>query len=154
MKNEEQNQQKKKRLTIDKYKLMSFIFLLLGLLLGAFYREFTKFMNFTGLTQLSVLHTHTLVLGFIVPFIISLDKTQRNKFLDKLFFISYNVSLAIIILCFLSKGILQVTTENLTSLSINSILAGINGVGHIVLTAAFCVFIASYFVKEKTQETK
>lgn len=44
----------------------SLFFLILGLALGVFYREFTKYSAFTGTTALSVLHTHTLVLGFLM----------------------------------------------------------------------------------------
>lgn len=44
---------------------LSFFYLILGLLLGVFFREFTKFNNFTDSTTLSTTHTHALVLGFI-----------------------------------------------------------------------------------------
>lgn len=44
---------------------LSFFYLILGLALGIFFREFTKFNAFTGITTLSTAHTHTLVLGFI-----------------------------------------------------------------------------------------
>ena len=44
---------------------LSFFYLILGLALGIFFREFTKFNAFTGITTLSAAHTHTLVLGFI-----------------------------------------------------------------------------------------
>lgn len=44
---------------------LSFSYLILGLALGIFFREFTKFNTFTGITTLSAAHTHTLVLGFI-----------------------------------------------------------------------------------------
>ena len=40
---------------------LSFFYLILGLALGVFFREFTKFNNFTGITKLSSAHTHTLV---------------------------------------------------------------------------------------------
>lgn len=37
------------------------IYTVLGLLAGLFYRELTKAQDFTGDTQLSVLHTHLLL---------------------------------------------------------------------------------------------
>ena len=44
---------------------LSFFYLILGLALGVFFREFTKLNDFSGATTLNVAHTHTLVLGFI-----------------------------------------------------------------------------------------
>src|SRR5690606_7594812 len=59
--------------------LASFVYLLLGLASGLFYREFTKINDFTaadGFTQLSVVHTHLLTLGVIVLLIVLLlEKT-------------------------------------------------------------------------------
>lgn len=44
----------------------SLSYLILGLSLGVFYREFTKAFNFYEENHLSKLHPHTLVLGFIL----------------------------------------------------------------------------------------
>lgn len=41
-----------------------------GLTAGAFYREYTKFKGFTGLTSLSKVHPHVLILGMLVFLII------------------------------------------------------------------------------------
>lgn len=45
-------------------------YLIYGLTAGAFYREYTKFKGFTGLTSLSKVHPHVLVLGMLVFLII------------------------------------------------------------------------------------
>ena len=42
----------------------SFLYLILALAAGVFYREFTKFNSFTGKTTLAVVHTHLFVLGW------------------------------------------------------------------------------------------
>ena len=46
--------------------------LVIGLLGGVFYREFTKAHDFTGWTQLKVVHTHSLALGFMLTLIVLL----------------------------------------------------------------------------------
>ena len=75
---------------------LSFIYLGLGLILGVFHREFTKFNNFSGETVLGTAHTHTLVLGFLFFLIILLiDKNfdiSSYKHFNK-WLISYNVGL-------------------------------------------------------------
>lgn len=72
-----------------KYFKTSFIYAILGLFIGAFYREYTRIIGFTGRTNLSLAHTHTLVLGFILFIILSLfaksfdlkeDKREKKIF--------------------------------------------------------------------------
>ncbi|HDK8152610.1 TPA: DUF2871 family protein, partial [Staphylococcus aureus] len=47
--------------------LYSFLFyMIIGLFSGFFYRELTKAYDFTGTTQLSLVHTHTLILGMFM----------------------------------------------------------------------------------------
>lgn len=49
--------------------LYSFLFyMIIGLFSGFFYRELTKAYDFTGTTQLSLVHTHTLILGMFMFF--------------------------------------------------------------------------------------
>ena len=48
------------------------IYMILALVMGVFYREFTKFYQFTGITTLSVIHTHLFILGDSLLYIISL----------------------------------------------------------------------------------
>ncbi len=56
----------------------SMIYMILGLSFGVFYREFTKFNNFTEWTQLKVLHTHTLTLGMFFFLILLLFEKNFN----------------------------------------------------------------------------
>lgn len=47
--------------------LYSFLFyMVIGLLSGFYYRELTKAHDFVGDTQLSLVHTHTLILGMFM----------------------------------------------------------------------------------------
>lgn len=69
-------------------KILQIIFInsIIALLLGAFYREFTKYMAFDGQTVLSVIHTHTFMLMVIFPLLfvliaknINLDIKEMSK---------------------------------------------------------------------------
>jgi len=57
----------------------AFAYLVLGVASGLFYREFTKANDFTDaqFTQLSVVHTHLLVLGFMVLLIVLILEAVR-----------------------------------------------------------------------------
>lgn len=112
----------------------------LALALGVFFREFTRGMNYTGATSLSVMHTHAFVLGFLFFLVLALLKNHmkldEEKKLYKVFFITYNVGLGYLLSTFLVKGILQVMTVDFNA----SMIAGISGVGHVILGAAFILF--------------
>ena len=47
-----------KELIMKKYFTLFFIYLILALIGGVFYREFTKAFEFTGKTTLSIVHVH------------------------------------------------------------------------------------------------
>lgn len=74
----------------------SLAYLILGLTLGFVYRELTQMLEYTGPTELSVLHTHTLTLGFMFHLILlALEKpfklTETKNF--NLIYWLYQVSL-------------------------------------------------------------
>ena len=56
----------------------AFGYLIAGLIAGLFYREFTKAHDFSDstFTQLAVVHTHLLTLGFVVLLIMLLDRKR------------------------------------------------------------------------------
>ncbi|MEG1859418.1 MAG: DUF2871 domain-containing protein [Christensenellaceae bacterium] len=127
---------------------ISFIYAITALLGGVFYREFTKFNGFTGTTTLSIVHLHLLVLGMIVFLLLLIfeklfDITQNKKF--KPFLIFYNIGLLLMVIMLLIKGVTQVLGG--TS---NAMLAGIAGIGHILLA----VGIILLFVMLKQQISK
>jgi hypothetical protein len=116
--------------------LASFVYLLLGLASGLFYREFTKINDFTaadGFTQLSVVHTHLLTLGVIVLLIVLLlEKTfelSKSRAFGWFFWI-YNLGLVVTAVGMTVNGTLTVL-----GIETSKALAGISGSGHIILTA-------------------
>lgn len=117
------------------------IYMILGVSAGLFYREFTKMNDFPEgqFTQLAVAHTHLLTLGFIVLLIVlALEKVfniSRSKKLFGWFFWLYNLGLLITAAMLIWHGMLTVLGEESTAM-----IAGIAGIGHILITAGMIVF--------------
>lgn len=127
-----------------KYFKTSFIYLIFGLFIGAFYREYTRIIGFAGQTSLRVAHTHTLVLGFTLFLILSIfaknfDLKEGKK--EKKFFNTYNFSLIIVIGTLIARGFYQIYAVDSTALSAS--ISGITGIGHIGISFAF-YFLYSY----------
>lgn len=119
---------------MKKYLNLSIIYLILALIGGVFFREFTKFNDFTGNTYLSIVHTHYFILGFLLfILLLLLDKNFNisNK-RTKLVTVIYQIGLNLSVIMFIVRGILQVINPNLTS-GINGMVSGIAGIGHIIL---------------------
>ncbi|MBP2098216.1 DUF2871 domain-containing protein [Enterococcus rivorum] len=110
----------------------SMSYMILGLIFGVYFREFTKINDFTGVTQLSVLHTHTLILGmFFFLIVLLLEKnfniTQHKNY--KKFYMFYNMGLGITLLMMLIHG-----TMTVLGIDSSAAISGIAGLGHIILT--------------------
>lgn len=114
----------------------AFAYMLIGVTSGLFYREFTKMNDFPEgqFTQLALAHTHLLTLGFIVLLIVlALEKTfalSRSKKLFSWFFWIYNAGIVLTSATLIWHGILTVLGKESSSM-----IAGIAGLGHMLLTA-------------------
>ncbi|MGG7162527.1 DUF2871 domain-containing protein [Clostridium ihumii] len=105
---------------MKKFANLSFLYLILGLIGGVFYREFTKFNDFNGQTVLKSIHPHLLVLGFIFFIIVLILEKNFNISEYKRFniwFISYNISLILVVITLILRGILQVMNKDFVGLS-------------------------------------
>ena len=127
----------------------SFIYLILGLIFGVFYREFTVLQGYEGRTQLSVLHTHALVLGTLFFLIVMLidhvsDLSRKKSFMY--WMATYNVGLLGILVTMLIRGMGQVLTWELSGLN------HVAGLFHVIIDIAFVWFFImlgkSAFVKK------
>lgn len=123
---------------MKKYFNLATFYLILGLIMGVFYREFTKFNGFEGKTVLSIIHTHLLTLGFIFFILVLLleknFKLSENKGF-KSWCIFYNVSLVYTVGTFTARGVLQVLGNDFAGLN------HIAGLGHALLGAALICFV-------------
>ena len=120
----------------------SFIYAILAMVSGVFYREFTKFNGFIGKTALSVTHVHLFVLGtFMFLILLLLEKqfniTGHKNF--KKFYLIYNIGLISTIVMFYIRGILQVKGVEITR-AINGAISGFAGISHIVLGIGIIMF--------------
>lgn len=124
---------------MQKYFKISSFYLLFGLVMGIFSREFTKFNNFSGYTVLKSVHTHTLVLGFLFFIIVLLLEKNftisNNKSFNK-WIVLYNLGLIYLIITLSIRGILQVIGSDFVDLS------HIAGLGHAILGISLVWFLA------------
>lgn len=107
----------------------------LGLLSGFAYREITVHYNFTGDTQMSVMHTHLLTLGmFMFLMLIPIEKLFKisSYYLFNWFFIIYNIGVLVTVGMQFTKGFMQVSHQ-----TISPSLASFAGIGHVTITAGF-----------------
>jgi hypothetical protein len=118
-------------------------YLIIGLGFGVFYREFTKANNFPEgqYTQLSVVHTHVLTLGFVVLLIVLLlEKSfelSKHGFFTPAFWL-YNAGLVVSSTMMVWHGIYQVTGAEW-----GAAFSGIAGLGHIVMSLGLVGFMAT-----------
>lgn len=122
----------------------SFVYMIIGLVFGVFYREFTKYIGFTGRTSLSVLHTHTLILGMFMFLIVLILDKQFNLVKEKKFnrfYILYNLGLVMTLIMLFIRGLADVEVITLTK-GLNAAISGMAGLGHIILAAGLFTFFA------------
>ncbi|TDO67185.1 uncharacterized protein DUF2871 [Kribbella sp. VKM Ac-2571] len=117
------------------------VYMILGLVSGLFYREFTKLNDFTGDSQLSVVHTHILALGMLFFLIVlALEKlfTLTAGKLFTAFFWVYNAGLALTIGLMIVRGSMTVLGHEP-----GAALDGISGLGHITITLGLIFFFVN-----------
>lgn len=124
----------------------SFVYFILAMIAGVFYREFTKFYNFTEKTTLSVVHTHLLTLGMFLFLILAALFKDNIKLSDnkkfKRFYIFYNISLPFFAIMFIIRGIFQILSIELSA-TINAIISGFAGISHIFMLISFILLFIS-----------
>lgn len=120
---------------------VAFGYLIAGLLAGLYYRELTKAQDFTGQTQLSVLHTHLLTLGVVFLLaVLALEKlfqlTSSTQF--SWFFGLFNAGLILTTTMMGVHGTLTVLDKD-----VSPAISGIAGLGHILMTIGFVLFFVA-----------
>ena len=122
----------------------AFIYMIAGVASGLFYREFTKLNGFPEgkFTQLGLVHTHLLTLGFIVLLIaLVIEKVftiSRSPKLFAWFFWLYNAGVILTSAMLVWHGSLTVLGQESSTM-----IAGIAGLGHMLLTAGMVVFFVA-----------
>ena len=130
--------------TILKASMWYFIF---AMIFGVFYREVTKFTNFTGKTTLSVVHAHGVVLGtilFLILFVLSVSNNFGQGSLFSKFFKTYNIALPFMLIMLIVRGATQVFNVVITSTQ-SAIISGLSGLSHIIMLIAFIMLFRCLF---------
>lgn len=130
---------------MKKYLNVSMAYAIAAMAGGVFYREFTKFQGFTGVTALGKVHTHLFLLGMLVFMVIALyaarnDLTKIKTF--RAFLWVYNIGVPLTSAMLLVRGVTQVLGLNLSS-GASASISGIAGIGHILTGAGIILLLVS-----------
>lgn len=135
---------------IKKLYYAALTYMILALAAGVYYREVTKMTGFTGDTMLSILHTHLFVLGmFFFLIVILLEKAfvlSKSKLFNAFFWV-YNLGVAWTIGMMAVHG-----TMTVMKISVGDAVAGIAGMGHIILSIGLILFFIC--LKERLADSK
>lgn len=147
---------------MKKYIIISFLFMVLGIACGVFYREFSKAYEVVNTyTTLGVAHSHFLVLGSILTLVIGLVTIK----VDKSNSILFNTSLIVFVVGVLGSGLMLLTRGIFDVLDksalieynipkpINGILSGVSGCFHAVLGVGVVLIFTSWLLKNKSEKT-
>lgn len=124
----------------------AFVYAVLAMAGGVFYREFTKFNNFDGDTALGKVHTHFFLLGMVMYLIIALfmrDSDFSGKRAFKVFRAVYNIGVPLTGIMLGVRGVFEVLGTELSK-GASAAISGISGIGHI-LTGMGIVMIIIIF---------
>ena len=126
---------------MKKYVHIAFIYAAAAMAGGVFFREFTKFSDYTGPTTLRCVHTHLFMLGMVMFLLTALFARacplEQSK-LFRAFLPVYNLGVVLSAAMLLVRGVLQVLDTPLST-SADAAISGIAGIGHL-LTGAGLVF--------------
>lgn len=121
------------------------ILFIVGILAGAFYREFTKFLNFSGPSSMAFVHTHLIATGALVALLFSLflkvyaikdTKTLKQSWTLYMIGVIGNASILFL------RGLLTILNIEV-SRAVSMSISGIAGIIHISLTVGIIWFLIS-----------
>ena len=120
---------------MKKYFKLSLIYAIAAMVGGVFYREFTKYLGYTGRTMLGKVHTHLFVLGMIMFLLVAifarLTEVEKEKPF-RCFMVSYNVGLPLTVVLMVVRGVTEVKGMALSK-GLNATISGVAGIGHVLI---------------------
>lgn len=119
---------------MKRYINMALLYAVFAMAGGVFYREFTKFNNFTAKTTLGVVHTHYFLLGMVFFLLLLLLEKSFSFTGSKTgrILAAYHIGLNLTAVMLFLRGVLQVLEIALSS-GMNAAISGIAGIGHMLL---------------------
>ncbi len=125
-----------------RYVNLALVYGVIAMIFGVFYREYTRFYQFTGQTNLSVIHTHYFLLGmffFLILMLVEKVFAFSGSGTGRVLLI-YQFGIHITGLGFLMRGLTQVWGTELTK-GLDASISGIAGIGHILTGIGIVVLI-------------
>ncbi|WP_294983820.1 DUF2871 domain-containing protein [uncultured Fenollaria sp.] len=115
-----------------------------GLFAGAFYREFTKYMGYTGVTSLGKAHTHLFALGMLMFLIVtalaSTTEITKSEYFDRFYFY-YNIGVGLSATMIFCRGLYQVI--GLDNKILDLVISWTAGAGHVTVTIGLAFLFLS-----------
>lgn len=115
-----------------------------GLFAGAFYREFTKYMGYTGVTALGKAHTHLFALGMLMFLIVtalaSSTEITKSEYFDRFYFY-YNIGVGLSATMIFCRGLYQVI--GLDNNVLDLVISWTAGAGHVTVTIGLAFLFLS-----------
>jgi len=122
-----------------------------GLFAGAFYREFTKYMGYTGVTSLGKAHTHLFALGMLMFLIVtalaSTTEITKSEYFDRFYFY-YNIGVGLSATMIFCRGLYQVI--GLDNNVLDLVISWTAGAGHVTITIGLAFLFLS--LKQKIKD--
>ena len=138
---------------MKKYVNLTLVYAILAMAGGVFYREFTKFNDFTGRTALGVVHTHYFMLGMVFFLLLllleknfSFTAAKTGRVLSV-----YQIGLNLTAVMFVIRGVVQVLGMELSS-GMDAAISGMAGIGHILLGVSLILLLVQ--IKRSISEMK
>lgn len=130
---------------MKKYLNISLGYAIAAMAGGVFYREFTKWNQFTGTTALGKVHTHLFLLGMTVFLLVALfaaNQSLEQQKTFRVFLYLYNIGLPLMVVMLMARGITQVLQLSLSA-GASAAISGIAGIGHILVGAGLILLLIS-----------
>lgn len=127
---------------MKRYVNTALLYAILAMAGGVFYREFTKYNEFTDKTTLSVVHTHYFLLGMVF-FLMLLLLEKSFSFTDAKtgrVLVTYHIGLNLTALLLVVRGVVQVLIPTVSA-GVSAAISGIAGIGHILLGVSMVLLL-------------
>ncbi len=120
------------------------LFAVYGLAAGVYFREFTKFNDFTDRTMLSMAHVHILSLGLagylliaLLIKVLNIAPGKKTRFASGM----YSVGILLASLMMLLRGTMEVAGLPISEMT-DGMIAGLAGLGHIMTAVGLLSFLS------------
>ena len=127
---------------MKRYINTALLYAVLAMAGGVFYREFTKFNDYSTKTALSVVHTHYFLLGmtfFLLLLLLEKSFSFTNAKTGRILAV-YHTGLNLTAVMFAVRGVTQVLAPELST-GMNAAISGIAGIGHILLGVSIILLL-------------